>query len=196
MKSIIAIFILVWLTGIQSGCMISKPRYPAQWPKPLTDQNPEAFKGVYASAVLEVLDQYYSQIQKDSVIHSSIALSVTPDLKFQIDSIFNQSPMNDTLLHKLYPRNFPNQKIRIKLHQSGIYIVYREKSSGKAGNPLFGFTKTFNIFSKLEDGSLLIKSTNWAFGLVFMFLPIYMNEHTWFKIDTNTVSVVKKNSKD
>lgn len=192
MKSVYIYFLMIAVTWIQTGCMISKPRYPENWPKPLIDQSPQSFNGIYASPILKIIDQYYSQTSKDSLIPSKVALSITPEFKFQVDSIFNLSPSNDTLLHKLYPRYFPNRKTSIKLNKSGIYIVYREKSSAQAGNPLVGFTKTFNLISKLEDGSLLVKECNWAFGLVFMFLPFYLNEQIWYKIDDNSISILQK----
>lgn len=169
--------------------MLNRPAYPEVWARPATTQAPQLFQGMYASQIVKIIDGKFST--SDTVATGWTALSFTSPQQFRIDSV--SDPATGIVPGRLYPSTAAKTKIRVTAKSKGILITYRSKEM-LAGNPFLGFSRTYNLFTKLEDGSISVKSGDWFLGLVMMIVPFYGTEYSWIRISKDSISVVEKKS--
>ena len=125
-------------------------------------------------------------------MNCSAYFEISDDLEFKIitnctsypDSVFYRKSNDDRLL----TGNLNTRRISVRNKKDGILIRYR---ASNAGNPLVGFSKEYLLLSKSNDGSLIIKDGNWAYGIVFFIIPIGVNRYIWYRIRNNSAEIIK-----
>lgn len=183
-------FLLILCNSLLS-CVVSRPPYPKDW-QPLIRNAPlESFSGQYHPTLIKIISRDTSS--KTDIRNCKADFNINDDLAFKLitkctDHSHNliYSGNNDD---KLLTENLNTTKISVRNKKKGILIKYKTPS---AGNPLVGFSKEYTLLSKSNDGSLIIKNGNWAYGLVFFIIPVGVNEYIWYRLHDNTVDIRKK----
>lgn len=186
MRLLISLIALLWVLTCSLGCVVThRPAYPLTWPRAATNQARESFHGVFASQILNIIDGNFNQ--SDTLVAGKIALSVNTQNLFSVDTLRGYPDKPPSFVE--YPTVNSTYKTRILKKQKGILITYRPREI-LAGNMIFGFNRSYNLFSMLEDGSLLVKSGAWNLGLVVMIIPFYGSDYSWIRVSQDSVRIV------
>lgn len=182
-----------------SGCMVEREPRPDYWP-PLVLEN-----------TFTVWDEHipHESVKQLSDIFNSPDLidyrsrGYTPRLIVNIDYPAGLYLVNDSLRdtvmvwNTVQKKNFPwdkkLRKITVQADDFCIKLFPKYIYESKGGDPLLGFTRESVFIYRDTLGALQIQKRWWAAGLMFMLIPTYMQEHTWYRYETggaNLKSVV------
>lgn len=179
------VVVCLFAAGFLAGCY-SYPDYPAQWSAPLeTADACGALPGSYenlgwwgdrddqAANRRPQLRYFLFENAEDLEGLDRVEIDFGPDRTLHVRGFEGATLLTET--------TYAEKDSSLTCGTESAEIrVYHGVSRG-AGNPLVGYEHTAMNLLKADDGSLIIKSSGFAVGLVYLFFPASAGGHHWFR---------------